>query len=106
MATFEFIKQDDQNFFIEGDLTLASLNKKKIKSIKLLDTTNEITIDLAKVISTDSAGLAVLIEWIKQSKQSNTKLAFKNVPHQLLTLAKLSGVELDEYFTDFNEEHA
>ncbi len=100
MSTFEFKRQNDQNFFIEGHLTITSLNKKKIASINLLNINNNITIDLAKVSSSDSAGLAVLIEWIKQSKHANFKLLFKNTPHQLLTLAKLSGVDLDEYLID------
>ncbi len=100
MATFELIRQNDESFFIEGDLTLATLSKKKIKSINLLNVTNNVTIDLAKVSSSDSAGLAVLIEWIKQSKHAGFKLLFKNIPHQLLTLAMLSGVELDEYLIE------
>lgn len=98
MTAFEFIKQDEQNFFVKGDLTLASLTKKKFKSTTLLNITNEITIDLSDVSSTDSAGLALLIEWIKQSKQANFNLTFKNIPQQLLILASLCGIELNEYF--------
>ena len=58
-------------------------------------------IDLVEVNLVDSAGLALLIEWIKQSKQSAATLTFKNIPNQLITLAALSDIDLNEHLTDF-----
>jgi phospholipid transport system transporter-binding protein len=48
-------------------------------------------IDLEKITRTDSAGLALLIEFCKRSQPSS--LVFHNIPEQLLTLAKVSGVQ-------------
>jgi len=102
MSTFTLSKQLDNHYIIEGDLTFLSINKKTIPSFDFLKQANEIQIDLKKVITVDSAGLALLLEWIKQSKLYNTKLVFKNMPHQLLTLAALSGLDLNEYLTDID----
>lgn len=48
-------------------------------------------IDLKEVTRTDSAGLALLIEFCKRSQPST--LIFQNIPEQLLTLAKVSDVQ-------------
>ena len=101
MSAFSLIKQSDESYFVEGDLTFFTLNKKTIKSFDFLNVTKKICIDLEKVTSADSAGLALIIEWIKHSKLHSTKLTFKNIPQQLLTLAKLSDLDLQEFSTDF-----
>ncbi|MFW5443320.1 MAG: lipid asymmetry maintenance protein MlaB [Methylococcaceae bacterium] len=98
MPTFNIIKQSDKSYCIEGELTFSSLNKKNIKSFGFLKTTKEVHIDLSKVSAADSAGLALMIEWIKHSKLYGSKLTFKNIPQQLITLAKLSSFDI----TDLN----
>jgi len=100
MQSFNFSKQSDELFFIEGELTFSSITKKTIPSFDFLKQPKDVCINFKKITSADSAALALALEWIKHSKQYNTKLVFKNIPHQLLTLATLSGLELDEYITD------
>jgi hypothetical protein len=39
-----------------------------------------------------------MIEWIKYSRQNRTQLSFKNIPEQLLNLAKLSGFDQTSHF--------
>jgi phospholipid transport system transporter-binding protein len=101
MSEFSLIKQSDDCYFAEGNLTFFTLNKKTIKSFDFLNATKNVCIDLEKVTTADSAGLALIIEWIKHSKLHSTKLTFKNIPQQLLTLAKLSNLDLQEFSTDF-----
>ena len=104
MPAFNLIKQSDGAYFVEGNMTFSTLNKKTIKSFDFLNTTKEICIDLEKVTAADSAGLALMIEWVKHSKLYNTKLTFKNVPQQLLRLAKLSDLDIQEFLTDFSQQ--
>ncbi|WP_031433951.1 STAS domain-containing protein [Methylomarinum vadi] len=98
MSQLSIIEQRPGYFLIEGPLTFASIDKKTVKSFNFLNSAEQICIDLGHVETTDSAGLALMIEWIKQSRQYNTRLSFKNIPPQLLTLAKLSGFDNNEYF--------
>ena len=98
MPTFNITEQTDTSCCIEGDMTFFSLNKKNIKSFGFINSTKEMCIDLAKVTAADSAGLALMIEWIKHSKLCGTQLTFINTPQQLLTLAKLSSFDI----TDLN----
>lgn len=50
-------------------------------------------IDLAQVDASDSAGLALLIEWLSIARSAGRKLRYENVPGPLLQLARLSDVE-------------
>jgi len=55
-------------------------------------------IDLANVHEGDSAGLAVLIEWLKLAKQRRQTIHFMNVPEQIAALARIS--EVDKLLSD------
>lgn len=80
-------------FVVKGNLTFASIDKQTLKSFGFLNSAKIITIDLNQVNTTDSAGLALMIEWLKYSKKNNIELRFENIPHQLQALAKLSGFD-------------
>jgi len=95
MSLFKLIEHSQGSYFVEGDMTFLTLNK--INTFNFPSSAKEILIDLDKVLHADSAGLALIIEWIKQSKQQDTALKFKNVPHQLLTLAKLSDFNIENF---------
>lgn len=99
MAQLTLIEQSPGYFTVEGNLTFASIDKHTLKSFKFLKGIDKICIDLAKVETTDSAGLALMIEWIRYSRMIRAQLSFKNVPEQLLALAKLSGFDETEYFS-------
>lgn len=98
MSQLNIIKEGVGHIVIDGDLTFATIDKQTLKSFSFLNTSKEITIDLSRVSSTDSAGLALMIEWIRYSRQNRTQLSFKNIPEQLLNLAKLSGFDQTSHF--------
>jgi phospholipid transport system transporter-binding protein len=50
-------------------------------------------IDLSGVSDSDSAGLALLIEWLSVAKAGNRSLRYENIPAQLHQLARLSDVD-------------
>lgn len=83
---------------LSGDLTFATINKKTVRMIDFKNIRHEVVIDLAQIANSDSAGLALIIEWLKISNTGQAQLQFKNIPVQLLTLAKLSGFDLSPYF--------
>jgi len=86
-------------FAIDGDLTFTTIAKDTIKSLTFLASAKTIIIDLSRVTNTDSAGLALMIECIKQARSNRTTLTFCNIPKQLLNLAKISGFDNSPYFT-------
>ncbi len=98
MSKLTIIDQGEGQFVIDGDLTFATIDKETVKSLAFLTTAKEITIDLSRVPCTDSAGLALMIEWIRYARTKKTQLRFKKIPKQLLNLARLSGFDKASHF--------
>lgn len=55
--------------------------------------TTPATVDLTGVTAMDSAGLALLIEWLRLGRRQNRTIRFLHIPDHVLPLAKLFGVE-------------
>lgn len=53
---------------------------------------SKLTIDLSGVTRADSAGLSLLLSWIRRAHASQRQLNFTHVPNQLLNIARVSGV--------------
>jgi phospholipid transport system transporter-binding protein len=99
MSSLSLTIKSDELVLLSGDLTFATINKKTVQLIDFKKINHELVIDLAQIANSDSAGLALIIEWLKISKTGQARLRFKNIPAQLLTLAKLSGFDLESYFS-------
>lgn len=53
----------------------------------------DLTIDLAQVERIDSAGLALLIEWLRHARVANRTLRFANIPVPVQTLIRINGLQ-------------
>jgi phospholipid transport system transporter-binding protein len=98
MSKLLLTEQAPGYYHVTGSLTFATIDKQTLKSFRYLKGVDNICIDLANVEATDSAGLALMIEWIRLGRMNNVRLVFKNIPEQLHALAKLSGFDQNEYF--------
>lgn len=79
-------------------MTFSEISQKTLRSCCFSAEREAVCVDLSKVTSVDSAGLALMIEWIKQCQQNDCEIEFKNIPEQLFALAKLSGLDKNPYF--------
>lgn len=52
----------------------------------------KIVVDLSKVLRSDSAGLALLIEWTRKTKRNHRELSFIHPPPQLRAMVELCGL--------------
>jgi phospholipid transport system transporter-binding protein len=95
-------KEKPGYYIVDGDLTFSAMDKKTVNSFAFLTGHKEITIDLGGVGNADSAGLALMLEWVKLSRSRKMSLRFRNIPQQLLNLAKLSGIDKLSYFINTN----
>lgn len=93
MANGEFIHQSDGTFALRGDLTFAHVPGLVSRSSAWLsDGRENITIDMASVTRVDSAGLALMLEWMKQARQAGMQMHFDNIPSHLSDLIRVSGL--------------
>ncbi|MFT5450868.1 MAG: phospholipid transport system transporter-binding protein [Enterobacterales bacterium] len=93
MNKVELAKQADGQFALTGILskkTAASLWNKRSQFTPMA---NNITIDLAGITKSDSAGLALLICLKKEALKAKTEMFFTNIPEQLQQLIALSHLE-------------
>jgi phospholipid transport system transporter-binding protein len=51
------------------------------------------TLDLSGVSHSDTAGLAWLMNFLKDNQQQNVQFELKNIPENLIKLAKISDVD-------------
>lgn len=87
----QIIAENDNTWRLSGELSFATVGALLADFTQRAAQTPPKVIDLCDITRTDSAGLALLIELRRQTKDA--PFTFRNIPAQLLSLAKLSGVQ-------------
>lgn len=85
-----FQAQTDGSYLLTGKMSFDGAAELLPQGGKLLGT--DAVFDLAGVSYVDSAGLALLIEWIRLATNNGTTLRFRNVPDALMAIARLSDL--------------
>lgn len=78
---------------VHGVLTADSVGPLLDAGSRAIRSEASLSIDLAGVTAGDSAGLALLIEWLSVARAAGRALRFEHLPGQLAQLARLSEVE-------------
>jgi phospholipid transport system transporter-binding protein len=78
---------------VTGALTFETVPDLYQNSSSWFEGTGELVFDLAQVERTDSAGLALLIEWLRRAQAANRTLRFANIPTQVQTLIRINGLQ-------------
>lgn len=78
---------------VSGTLSFATAGNLLSQVAASIGSGDAHSIDLAGVNGTDSAGLALLIEWLSLARCTGQALRYENIPNQLQQLAKLSEVD-------------
>lgn len=80
---------------LAGELTLDTVNRvyRAAEDAMRRGGTRLHTVDLAAVERVDSSGLALLLEWEAGRAQADGNLSIRNVPDDLLRLARLCGAQ-------------
>ncbi|KHD06153.1 hypothetical protein PN36_15510 [Candidatus Thiomargarita nelsonii] len=80
----QIIVEDANTWRVSGELNFATVG-----ALSTEFTQPPKVVDLCDVTRTDSAGLALLIEW----RRSEAPITFRNMPAQMLNLATVCGVQ-------------
>jgi phospholipid transport system transporter-binding protein len=90
-ATFELLK--DQRSRVAGALDFDTVTHLLTTGAAAIGSGDAAIIDLSGVTSSDSAGLALLIEWLSVAREAGRSLRYENVSAQIKQLAVLSEVD-------------
>lgn len=80
-------------YSLSGELSFATVTGLLQQSRSLFAGESNIEMDLSGVTHGDSAGLSLLIEWLRQAKLQGRQLRYIALPAQLNALASISEVD-------------
>lgn len=80
-------------FRVGGELSFATAAAALARSRTLFRDHAVIELDLSGVTRGDSAGLALLLEWVTWARANARELQFHHLPEQLLAIAQISEVD-------------
>ncbi len=86
-------RQDTRSYGVHGAMTFDSVTDLWRQSAEMFSGQSVLEIDLADVRHTDSAGLALLVEWLCEASRRGARLKFSNLPKQMLALAGAANLE-------------
>jgi len=78
---------------VSGELGAQSVPGLLRKSRGWFDNANSVRVNLAKVKRTDSAGVAMLLDWWRQSQASGTQIQYVNAPAQMLDIIRFCALD-------------
>ena len=93
MSDFELTERGDGHFELKGEMSFNTAEQILRASEKLFQRRTRIGTDLSAVTRTDSAGLALLLEWIGRAHQSGSEISFSTVPEKLRAIAETADVQ-------------
>ena len=78
---------------LQAPLTFVTVSALRAPGMALIDTAAaQLSFDLQDVNRVDSAGLALLIDWLARAAARSCRLSYARPPEALLSLARLSDV--------------
>ncbi len=94
-------EQGPGNLALVGELDFDSVASLLEQGLGKLNSATTLVLDLTGVPRSNSAGLALLLEWLEQGRRSGVDVRFANLPASLVEIARISNatdllpVELD-----------
>ncbi|MDF9393089.1 MULTISPECIES: STAS domain-containing protein [Methylococcus] len=88
-----FALQEDApgRYSVRGELTFATAPAALKETLPLFRARKNVAIDLGRVERADSAGIALLIEWVRLARKNGASLRLENMPAQVENLVRVSG---------------
>jgi phospholipid transport system transporter-binding protein len=87
------LRQTETGFGVSGDMMFSTVTGLLNESLAMFEGRQILEVDLGAVARVDSAGLALLIEWMSRGIKNNTEVRFVSVPGQMKEIARMSGLE-------------
>jgi len=87
---------------VSGELTFATAREARQLGVLVLESSaaDRIVVDCTAVTRADSAGLAVLLDWLSWGRRRSRSVALQGLPPALVAIARIS--EVDELLSAAN----
>ncbi len=91
----DFVLEDvgDGRFTLSGEMSFETAERILQASEKPFEEHTSLEIDLSGVSLSDSAGLALLLEWVTWANHTVREIRFTGMPDRVLAIAKTTEVD-------------
>jgi phospholipid transport system transporter-binding protein len=86
------IEESDGIVRLLGELTFESVARLVTENPELIGSAG-LTVDMSGLEKVDSAGLALLLGWVRKARGSGGELRFSGIPEQLRSLVRIADLE-------------
>lgn len=87
----ELKKAGANHFVLSGELNMMTVPDVANRAVsEFAGLSGEVSIDLSGVSRADSAGLALLVDWLRLARRAQFTIRFQHLPEQLLQIARVS----------------
>lgn len=86
-------RSEDGSYRLLGELSFATVTAVRRFGLETFEAAAAIRLDLSGVTRSDSAGLALLIEWLRFGRQHDKPVSYLNMPPQMLAIARASSLD-------------
>jgi phospholipid transport system transporter-binding protein len=93
VSKFELQDQGDGRFRLVGDMSFETAEQILRASEAPFEKHTRIEVDLSQVEKADSAGLALLLEWITWANHTVREISYGSMPERILAIAKTTEVD-------------
>jgi phospholipid transport system transporter-binding protein len=93
MSKFKLEDLGEGRFALSGEMTFDTAERILQASEEPFEQHTRIEVDLSGVTRSDSAGLALLLEWITWANHTVREIRYKAMPERVLAIAKTTEVE-------------
>ena len=93
MSEFELQDLGDGRFALSGEMSFDSAERILRASEKPFEEHTQLEIDLSGVTVSDSAGLALLLEWVTWANHTVREIRFEGMPERVMAIAKTTEVD-------------
>ncbi len=89
----ELHKTADGFIRLKGRLDNVSVSSVYDKSLRLFKDEPELKIDLSGVTHSNTAGAALLVEWLKEARDRDQNIHFVNTSEPMLKIVRMTNLE-------------
>ena len=93
MSEFTIEDLGDGRFALSGEMTFDTAEQILKASEAPFEEHTQIDVDLSEITASDSAGLALLLEWVTWANHSVREIRFSGMPEKILAIARTTEVE-------------
>lgn len=93
MVDFELEDKGEGRFVLRGEMTFDTAERILKESEDPFEEHTQLEVDLSGVTASDSAGLALLLEWVTWANHTVREVRFTGLPDRVMAIAKTTEVE-------------